>query len=52
MATTTTPAWRYYRSQLAGTPCAQCAICGMVYVYWETDDLEYHTQQHEMETAQ
>lgn len=52
MATTTIPAWHYYLSQLAGTPCAQCAICGMVYVYWETDDLEYHTQQHETETAQ
>ena len=41
--------WNYYLSQLAGTPCAQCAICGQIYVYWETEDLECHTEQHEME---
>ena len=41
--------WHYYLSQLAGTPCAQCAICGQIYVYWETEDLECHTEQHETE---
>jgi hypothetical protein len=49
MTTTTAPAWRYYRSQLAGNACAVCATCGEVYLYWETDDLEAHTEQHEME---
>ena len=38
--------WNFYRSQLAGNPCAECLTCGQTYVYWETDDLEYHTEQH------
>ena len=42
--------WNFYRSQLAGNPCAECLICGQTYVYWETDDIEYHNQQHETET--
>ena len=43
--------WHFYNAQLTGTPCAECLICGEKYVYWETDDLEYHNQQHETETA-
>jgi len=43
--------WHFYRSQLAGNPCAECLTCGQIYVYWETDDLEYHNQQHETETT-
>ena len=43
--------WLFYRSRLAGNPCAECVSCGKIYVYWETDDLEAHTEQHEMETA-
>ena len=49
MATKTIPAWHYYLSQLAGTPCAECLTCGQIYVYWETEDLECHTEQHETE---
>jgi hypothetical protein len=44
--------WNIYRSRLAGNPCAECLTCGQTYVYWETEDLEDHTEQHEMETAQ
>jgi hypothetical protein len=44
--------WNFYRSHFGGNPCAECLTCGQIYVYWETDDLEYHTEQHEMETAQ
>lgn len=43
--------WHFYRSPLAGNPCAECLTCGQIYVYWETDDIEYHNQQHETETT-
>ena len=43
--------WHFYRSRLAGNPCAECVACGKVYACWDTDDLEYHNQQHETETT-
>ena len=41
--------WHFYRTPLTGNPCAECLTCGEIYVYWETEDIEYHTQQHEQE---
>ena len=45
------PYWLFYRSQFAGNPCAECLTSGETYDYGEIDDLEAHTEQHEMETA-
>ena len=43
--------WHFYRSHFAGNPCATCRTCNETWVYWETDDLKAHTEQHEQETT-
>ena len=35
---TTAPKIEFYRSQLAGNPCARCTGCGSTYVYWDDID--------------
>lgn len=43
----TPPAWTFHRAPFTGTPCAVCQTCGETWVYWEADDLDAHTEQHQ-----
>lgn len=46
------PAWTFYNAHMTGEPRAVCTTCGQILAYWETEDLEAHTDWHTEETAQ
>ena len=37
----------FYNAHFTGEPRAVCQTCGEIWIYWEADDLEAHTQYHD-----
>ena len=45
--------WIFYNAHFTNEPRAVCQTCGEIWIYWEAEDLDTHTQWHnEQDTAQ